>query len=180
MVKDLEKFYQRYKTQVWLAAGALILWYFRGFFGDAAAVITSPLAGIAEKSKLSAEEAHDKLAVKNVNPAADTASVAVFKEDARGIAAALGYLPGVYSNMLLADRPAAFGILKKYTKYIMVSGKVKVVNGVKQVRKKSLQLPVLKNLYKEATNGRVLLTDLDKFFNFDDEMGRYYKAYIRQ
>lgn len=126
---------------------------------------TKPLVDITTQVKAEAEEANDKTLVKKVNPNATDADIAVFKEDARTIALALGYLPGSWSNFIFADAQTAFTTAKKYSRYLMNGADARKDSAGKWlIRKPELRLAVLQPLYSDITGGRTLIPDLTSCF----------------
>jgi hypothetical protein len=167
-MKDVKKFYEKYKA--WLLGGLAlwILWMFRGLVGTAADTAASIAGAATAGVKSSAVDSTDKVAIQSVNSKASSADLETFRSDARALASSLGYLPGQWTNYFIPDLAAAFGVAKRYSRvlYRVVGGKpTALLDNSKParpaLRKKELMLPVLYYFYKDATNGRSLLADLE-------------------
>lgn len=170
--KKAKSFYTENKTTILVIVGVFLLYKLRGLFGIVGTVVdtaSGAVAGATADLRQSAQDATDKAAIKTINPSATPADLVKFRSDASAIAAALGHLPGSYSNMVIADSASAMSICKKYSRVLTtnVGGKAVPVmdKGKAMVRKASLQLPVLYPFYKDITGGRNLLTDLNSTFN---------------
>lgn len=185
----LSGFYNENKTPILVVLGLFLLYKLRGLFGivgNVSDAIGNTVAGATAGVISAGKDAADKVAVKTVAPDATPAQLNAWRTSAKNIAAALGKLPGVWTNSLSADQDSAMTECKKYSRvmYHTVNGKAVAYVDAKHnkiLRRPSYQLPVLYTFYSEVTGGRNLLGDLDTAFN-NGTLSKYqtfYKDFIR-
>ncbi len=171
-MNDLKKLYRTHKLWFWLVPGLYFAWKLRGLFSAAGSIgdaVAGAAAGATAGVRSSAKDATDRERIKTVLPGATPAQLETFRQDARTIAAALGKLPGNYSNAFIPERTVAMNVCKRYSRllYRTVAGVPTVARDSRRrpiARKKGLQLTVLVPFYDEVTDGRSLITDLDTEF----------------
>lgn len=165
-MKAISTFFGPYLAWVKIALLVFVAFKLWPVLSGIITAFTKPLVNLGVQVQQQYEDSSDLSTVRKVYPKATAEDAAVFREDAQTLALAMGYLPGNFSNVITADTDTCFGVVKRYSKYLMVGSAARVGTDKKPMtRKAELRLPVLYGLYNQITNGRTLLSDLERAFS---------------
>lgn len=171
----LTSFYNENKTPILLVLGLALLWKLRGLFsaiGGIGDTLGTVIGGATENIKVNAQAASDKAKLSSSVPktpkpyqftAADTIR---YRKVAADCAAALGTLPGKFSNSVITDDASLFAAIKPYGKQSLGTGGKAAVTpaGAPVLRPLTGRYDyVIAPFYNELT-GRSLQVDLDNAF----------------